>query len=181
MNKQHKGMRPQDVIILIKLALSNREWSAKELGQSLGLSKSEICNSLERSMQAGLIDDSKRLVKRRRLVELLQYGFGYVFPANLTSSTRGIPTALSVKPLVDKIMSDESFVWPNEEGDMVGIGILPLCRTVPQAVKHDEKLHVVLALVDILRLEGSRVRERNLAKELLEDVLLNRNELVLQA
>lgn len=62
MTKQHKGMRPQDVVVLIKLAISNREWSAKELGQSLGLSKSEVCNSLDRSMQAELLDDSKRLV-----------------------------------------------------------------------------------------------------------------------
>ncbi len=180
MSKQHKGMRPQDVVILIKLALSNREWSAKELGLSLGLSKSEICNSLDRSMQAGLLDDSKRLVKRQRLVELLQYGVGYVFPANLTAITRGIPTALSAKPLADKILSDDNFVWPDKSGEMVGVGVLPLSRSVPQAVRQDEQLHGVLALVDTLRLESSRVRERTMARELLADILLNHNKPILQ-
>lgn len=180
MDKLHKGMRPQDIVILIKLALSNHEWSAKELGDSLGVSKSEVCNSLDRSLQAGLLDDSKRLVKRQRLVELLQYGVGYVFPANLTNITKGIPTALSARPLSDRIVSEERFVWPDESGEMMGIGLLPLSRNVPQAVKQDEQLHDVLALVDTLRLASSRIRERNIAKELLENILLNQSELVLR-
>ena len=180
MSKQHKGMRPQDIVILIKLSISNREWSAKELGQSLGLSKSEVCNSLDRSMQAGLLDDSKRLVKRQRLVEFLKHGVGYVFPANLTkSSIKGVPTALSAKPLSDRFVSDAEFVWPDDSGDLMGLGVTPLYSQVLQAAKDDAQLHSVLALVDTLRLESSRVRERNVAKELLEDVLLHQNELVL--
>ena len=179
MSKQHKGMRPQDVVVLIKLAISNRQWSAKELGQSLGLSKSEVCNSLDRSMQAGLLDDSKRLVKRQRLVEFLQHGVGYVFPANLTKTfIKGVPTALSAKPLAGRFVSDADFVWPDESGDRMGLGVTPLCSSAPKAAKNDAQLHSVLALVDTLRLESSRVRERNIAKELLEDILLNRNELV---
>lgn len=131
-------------------------------------------------MHAGLLDDSKRLVKRQRLVELLQYGVGYVFPASLIEkATKGIPTALSAKPLADSFTSDVSFVWPDESGKSIGIGLTPLCWTVPQAIKDDEQLHQVLALVDVLRLERSRVRERNAAKSLLEDIILHQNVLVL--
>lgn len=182
MSKQHNGMRPQDVIILVKLALNDKEWTAKELGKSIGLSKSEVCDSLDRSKQAGLLDDSKRIVKRHRLVEFLQHGVGYAFPATLSEvPTKGIPTALSAKPLVGKIMSDLDFVWFDETGDAIGWAVTPLYKTVPQAAKQDEQLHGILALIDTLRLESSRVRERNLAKELLEVVLLNRNESAFQA
>ena len=175
-------MRPQAVVVLIKLAISDREWSAKELGQSLGLSKSEICNSLDRSMQAGLLDDSKRLVKRQRLAEFLQHGVDYVFSVNLIqTSIKGVPTALSAKLLADKIVSEVDFVWPDSSGEMMGMGVTPLYSQVIQAAKNDAQLYGVLTLVDTLRLESSRIRERNLAKELLEDILLNRNELVLLA
>ena len=182
MSKQHKGMRPQDVMVLVKLALNTNDWTAKQLGHSIGLSKSEICDSLDRSMLAGLLDDSKRLVKRQRLVEFLLHGVGYVFPALVDETpTRGIPTASSVKPLTNKIVSDQDLVWADETGTAVGWAVTPLYKTVPQAARQDERLHSVLALVDVLRLDSSRVRERNLAKELLEDVLLNRNEQVFQA
>lgn len=133
-------------------------------------------------MRAGLLDDSKRLVKRQRLVEFLQHGIGYVFPAMVDEiPTRGIPTALSAKPLINKLIHDQDFVWPDEAGTTVGWAVTPLYKSVPQAAKQDEHLHSVLALIDVLRLDSSRVRERNIAKELLEDVLLNRNEQAFQA
>ena len=175
MSKYHNGMRPQDVVVLVKLALSERAWSAKGLADSLGLSKSEVCDSLERSRLAGLLDDSKRLVKRQRLVELLKFGVGYVFPATLNEGQlKGLPTALSAKPLADSIQTDLVFVWPDDAGESSGVGVSPLYKMVPFAASQDEQLHGTLALIDTLRMEGSRIRERNLAKDLLDEVILNR-------
>lgn len=175
MSKHHNGMRPQDVVVLVKLALSERAWSAKELADSLGLSKSEVCDSLERSRLAGLLDDSKRLVKRQCLAELLKFGVGYVFPATLSESQlKGLPTALSTRPLADSIQTDIVFVWPDDTGELRGVGVSPLYKMVPFAASQDEQLHGTLALIDTLRMEGSRIRERNLAKDLLDEVILNR-------
>ena len=175
MSKQHNGMRPQDVVVLVKLALNERTWPAKELAESLGLSKSEVCDSLERSRQAGLLDDSKRLVKRQRLTEFLKYGVGYVFPATLSNNEqKGVPTALSANPLANSIQSDIVFVWPDERGERSGIGVSPLYKMVPFAASQDEQLHGVLALIDTLRIDSSRVRERNLARELVDEIIMNR-------
>ena len=65
--KKHKGMRPHDIIILLKIAaLKDKPWLAKDLAQSLGISASEVSESLNRSKLAALVSaDKKRLMKSK--------------------------------------------------------------------------------------------------------------------
>ena len=52
--KKHRGMRSQDIVVLIKIAaLGEVEWYAKDLAFTLEISQSEVSESLNRSQIAG--------------------------------------------------------------------------------------------------------------------------------
>jgi hypothetical protein len=59
--RNHSGMRPQDVPILLKIIAKGIEpWQNKDLAAELYFSASEISESLNRSLFARLIDFEKR-------------------------------------------------------------------------------------------------------------------------
>jgi len=71
--KQHKGIRPQDVVILIKIAaLKSNEWMAKDLAISLNISASEVSESLNRSKIASLISADKKLLLKKYWWEIIK-------------------------------------------------------------------------------------------------------------
>jgi hypothetical protein len=163
-------MRPQDIVILLKIALKRGgEWYMKDIATDLFISPSEVSMSLQRSVGAELIDDTKKMVIKQSLLEFLQYGIRYVFPQRPGSLVAGLPTAHSASPLNSLIKSQEHYVWPLLDGPMRGQAVQPLYPTVPQACLKDSSLHQVLALVDALRL--GRARERNLAIEFLRKTI----------
>ncbi len=159
-------MRPQDVAVLLKIAaLGDRSWLARDLAAALHLSSAEVSNSLKRSALAGLIDASKRRVASQALLDFLQHGLPYVFPARPGGVVRGVPTAHSAPPLRSRFMSDEAYVWPSAKGEERGHEIPPLYPGAVAASLGDPELHALLALTDALRV--GRVRERaEAAKEL---------------
>jgi hypothetical protein len=178
--RSHNGMRPQDVLILLKLALwtddvprSNTEklfWKQLDLAREVGLSQTEISDSLNRSRLAGLVDPDRRRPMRTALVEFLLHGLRYVFPVEPGRIVRGLPTAHSAPPLSKVIVaSEDKFVWPDAEGEMRGQAVEPLYPTVPLAARRDPKLYELLALVDALRVERSR--EQDLARHALRERL----------
>ena len=63
--KQHSGMRPHDIVVLLKIAaMGSQSWYMKDLSQELGISASEVSESINRSFIAGLISaDKKQLMK----------------------------------------------------------------------------------------------------------------------
>lgn len=155
----HKGMRPQDVAVLLKIAaLDDEPWLARDVAVALHLSPAEVSNSLRRSMFAGLIETGTRKVVGQALLEFLQYGLPYVFPARPGGMVRGVPTAHSAPPLRSRFMSDEAFVWPSAKGALRGHEIRPLYPGAVEASLADPELHALLALTDALRV--GRVRER---------------------
>lgn len=102
--KKHTGMRPQGIPILLKILSYNKQkgwegWQMKHLAHHLAISQSEVSESLNRSMEAGLIDESKKIVNRIALVEFLIHGIKYVFPQKPRAITRGLKTAHSAPPL----------------------------------------------------------------------------------
>ena len=190
--KKHSGMRPQDIPILLKVtSLTNRlNWTKpeqppgttevlpkhgllqKDIAVALGISPSEVTESLARSAFAGLYEPAQKKVMARALFEFLQYGLKYVFPQQPGSLVRGIPTAHSAKPLSDFIQSNEPYVWPSADGSVRGQAIEPLYPTIVQAVDQDPLLYEMLALADAIRVGKSR--EVNLAvEELRKRLLLN--------
>lgn len=164
-------MKGQDVLVLLKLAvIGGREFRIHPLAKELGISASELSNSIRRSTVAGLIDPVDRGCIRPALVEFMLHGFRYVFPAKPGEITRGLPTAHSASPLKDKILSKMDFVWPMPRGPARGQAIIPIYKSVPLAVQNDSILYELLALADALRVGSTR--ERNMASEILEEMIM---------
>ena len=167
MKKSTPSMRPQDVVILAKVLLEEgRDWTQVSLARSLFMSQSEISESLNRSRYARILYDQGRKVVRQSFMDLLAYGIPFIFPQRPGNVVRGIPTGHSASPLKEEILSDDHYVWPYAKGNVRGHSILPLYYSVPQAIELDQQLYEILALIDAIRV--GRVRERNLAREMLE-------------
>ena len=168
MRQSPYSMKPQDVVILLKIiALNNDNWQQIPLAHSLKMSQSELRQSVSRSKYACLLDDNGKKVMRQALYDFLQYGLAVVFPANPGAVVRGIPTAHSTAPLNKEISSGEDYVWPFAKGNVRGHGITPLYASVPQAALDDEQLHALLALADALRV--GKAREKNMAVQELKN------------
>ncbi len=162
-------MNPQDVVILLKIAsYGPNPWNQVKLAEKLHLSQPEISNSLSRSRYAGLLDDSGKKVRKEALLEFLQYGIAYAFPAKPGPIVRGVPTAHSGPPLNTLIEpSGDEYVWPSATGQLRGQAISPLYKNVVKAVKGDYELYELLSLVDAIRV--GKAREKQLAiRELRE-------------
>lgn len=170
--KTHNGMRPQDIVILLKiLTIQKENWQLRDLAFELDLSVSEISESLIRSHIAGLIDESRRKVYRKSLWEFLEHGIHYVFPQQPGTMVTGIPTAHSFKYFKEKIVSNLDYVWPDENGKIRGLSIKPLYKGVTKAVLNDQTLHMLLAAIDIIRV--GKVRELNMALQVLSKNILD--------
>lgn len=165
--KKHNGMRPQDIVILIKiLAMDNDSWRNIDVASGLNISPSEISEALHRNKIAGLIDSNKRKININSFKEFLLFGLKYVFPAQPGSIVKGIPTAHSASPIKNHIASNEPYVWPYAKGTHRGQAIEPLYATLPQVATKDPDFYELMAIVDTFRV--GRVREINIAKQELE-------------
>lgn len=161
--KRHRGMRSQDIVILLKIAaLGEREWFAKDLAFTLDISQSEVSESLNRSQITGLLSENKKKLMKNNLLEFLAYGLCYVYPAEPGAIQRGLPTAHNAPPLKNIILSEESYVWPWAEGEIRGQAIEPLHPGVPGACIKDSALYELLALTDALRLGRRREKQQSI-------------------
>lgn len=164
-------MRPQDIVVLLKiLTMSEPNWQYRDIASSLYISISEVSESLNRSHIAGLIDESKRKIHRQSLMEFIRYGLHYVFPQVPGTMVTGMPTA-HAHPFYAKLFKSEiNYVWPDDNGNMRGLSIQPLYKSVVKAVKQDELLYKLLASIDIIRV--GRTREIKVALEELQKIIL---------
>lgn len=169
--RSHNGMRPQDIVILLKLVLfRHSNWQYRDLSSELFLSISEISESLNRSHLAGLIDESRKRIYRQNLMEFIHYGLHYVFPQLPGTMVTGLATAHSHPFYQSKFVSEMNYAWPDEEGDIRGLAIEPLYKGAIKAVRTDKELYLLLASIDIIRV--GRPREIKAALTQLEKVIL---------
>jgi hypothetical protein len=161
-------LKPQDVLILLKLISRSEKGRLVDIAMQLGLSQSEVSHGLSRLVKAQLLSSDKKEPLRHNALEFLVYGLKYVFPAEIGAIARGIVTAHSAPPLSQDIVSskEDHYVWPDPQGEQRGQSITPLYSSAPFAAMRDSKLHELLALVDVLRV--GRVREQTLARGELE-------------
>lgn len=158
------------------LPLNSESYSVRALSASLALSKSEVSNSLNRCRDIGLIHTDRisghPTVRGDALLDFIRYGIRYVFPAKPGPIVRGIPTAFAAPILAGKVISGGDLipVWPDAYGKSKGQEITPLYKTVPGAVKKDERLYHFLALVDAIRIGGPR--ETKVADAMLREWIL---------
>jgi hypothetical protein len=163
-------MQGQDIALLIQLAIGN-ELSApsNHLAEKLRISPSEVSKALKRCVLAGLlyISGKEKRVNRSGFLEFLEHGLKYAYPPIQGSLVRGVPTAAAAEPLRSRLLdnADPPPVWPYAEGKVRGIAFAPLYKSAPAAALQNSQLYQALALCDAIR--GGRVRERNLAIELL--------------
>ncbi|MCK5777004.1 MAG: hypothetical protein KAH25_12535 [Bacteroidales bacterium] len=160
--KNHNGMRPHDIVVLLKIAAKGkRAWLMKDLSYELSISASEISESINRSVIAGLISHNKKELMRLNLLDFLNHGLRYVYPEQPGALVRGVATAHAAPPLNKIIASQEAYVWPYGQGNVRGQAITPLHPKVPEAALKDEGFYILMALVDSLRV--GRAREKELA------------------
>lgn len=161
-NMKNQQLKPQDILLLLKIISDgNPNWNQKPMAEALGLSQSEVSESVSRSKYSGFLDPKGKTVMTLALLEFIQYGLRYVFPQRPGPLVRGIPTAHSASPLKEEVQSSEAYVWPYGKGTVRGQSVMPLYASAPEAALKDKKLHEFLALVDAIRV--GRARERELA------------------
>ncbi len=186
-------MKGQDIVVLLKLASleltkhgpsdegsSYREhsYSVRGLEAALGISKTEVNASIKRCISSGLAIKEPRtgrpVPNRRNLYNFIIHGLKFVYPAKPGAMTRGIPTAFAAPPLKNLLISGGNYiyVWPYASGKTMGQSVEPLFKSVPEAVKKDDRLYEYLALVDAIRLGNQR--EAGLATERLSERLLKK-------
>jgi hypothetical protein len=169
--KTHNGMRPQDILILLKIvSLDGKDFYLKDLSHQLSISSSEVTESVNRSMLANLIAGDKKTVMRKALLEFLIHGLPYVFPQKPGALVAGTPTAHSALPLSKEFKSDDLYVWADPKGEVRGQRIEPFHHGQLNAAKHDKLLYELLALSDSLRV--GKAREKKMAEEELKKRIL---------
>jgi hypothetical protein len=159
-------LKPQDVLILLKLvAIGKENWSFSTLSTALYMSPSEVHAGIHRALAARLAVKITDRVKPsiRSLEELIIHGLCYVFVPDRGEITRGMPTLHAAPPLSQVIVSssDPPPVWPDPEGNVRGQSFSPLYKSVPKAARQDHQLYELLVLTDAIR--GGRQREREFA------------------
>ena len=153
-----------DIVVLLKLLSKPEKVPYAELSKELFISASEIHASVRRSVTAGLIEEDSREPRRKALADYLLHGVVYAFPAIPGRVGRGVPTAYAAPPISQQIhANDLPPVWADPEGTVKGYFVEPLYPSVTSAIKKDQALYELLALVDTLRI--GRARERKLAEE----------------
>ena len=155
---KHNGMRPQDVVILLKIMTYGKEyWRLTDLSKDLQISQSEVSNGLGRNHLAGLYNSGRRQVNTLSLREFLIYGLKYVFPPQLGTSARGIATAHSASPIKEQIAGGrDTYVWSYYKGTKRGSSIVPLYENIPKFIENDIELYEYLVIIDTLRIGKAR-------------------------
>ena len=171
-NQQHNGMRPQDVLVLLKvISLNDPEFRLVDLAQSIGVSLSEVSDSISRSVYAHLIAPDKKTPQRKAILEFLVHGLPYVFPTRPGALAVGMPTAHSAPPLSAAFGAVDPVVWASVDGELKGQEIAPFHPKQAYAARQDGNLYELLALTDALRM--GKAREKKMAEEELKKKILS--------
>jgi hypothetical protein len=184
-------LKPQDVVVLLKLGVAPDSPTFATLAAQLGISASEVHAAMNRAASATLLDLGQRRPRVSQLLEFLEHGIRYVFISRRGEITRGVPTAFSAPPLSNRLFDNPltraaaaavgppqvtapavPLVWPHPEGQVRGEGFEPLYPSAVDAARRDEKLYECLALVDALRV--GRARDKKIAIDLLAERLRSR-------
>ncbi|HED6242079.1 TPA: hypothetical protein R5X36_004252 [Enterobacter sichuanensis] len=150
-------------------------YTVRYLEQVTGISKTQIAESLNRSFESNLLRSERKTGLPRAnlqgLLDFLVYGIKYVFPVKPAELTRGIATSFSAPVLNKKLITAGEFqlVWPDARANSKGLAVAPLHKTVPYAVRRDNRMYAMLALIDAIRMGNPR--EANLAADVLNTIM----------
>src|SRR5258708_19697634 len=120
-NKQHNGMRPQDILVLLKIiSLNDPGFKLIDLCQNIGISLSEVSDSISRSVFAHLIAPDKKTPMRKAIYEFLVHGLPYVFPVRPGALVVGMPTAHTAPPLSPTFGTTHPVACSTPQGALTG-------------------------------------------------------------
>ncbi len=183
-------IKAQDVLVLLKF-VCHGHMEHRELAEQLFMSTSTSFKSIQTLKEANLI--YQRLIKghdvkgaRKKFVtsvvshnakEFIFYALKYLFPPEVGTFLPGIPTSYASDVFKGRISigNDPIPVWAYYSADTTindklvkGIALKPIYYTVQRTYieKYDKPFHDLLHLIDALR--SGRARERNTARELIE-------------
>lgn len=163
-------LKGRDLLVLFKLCGAKESWNFRELASNLGISVSQVHESLARAAKGRLYAPATRAINRDALWKVV-VAIPHLFPPELLGATTGLATAHSASPLRQELAKGgEDFVWPARGGKQRGQGLEPISKTVPESCRKDESLHEILSLVDALRV--GKARERELAERFLKERIL---------
>jgi hypothetical protein len=110
--KQHHGMRPQDIVVLLKIiALNNNQWRNLDIAYLLKINPSEVSELLNRCKIAKLINKGK----------IISSTESYVWP-NSIGNSRGQSINPLYKTVPDASMDDQAFYELTALVDTIRIG-----------------------------------------------------------
>ncbi len=167
--RELSGIKPQDILVLLKILTSKGSLKQIDIAKSLELSQAEVSHAISRLKVSNLLSPDGAILKSN-VTEFLTHGLKYVFPPTFGPVTNGVPTGHSLSAFdFVRHKDNDVFVWPYAEGKVRGQALLPIYDSVPSASLADEKLHQLLALIDMIR--AGRAREVGMAiKELKERI-----------
>ena len=155
-----------DIAVAVFLA-EHPDATYEHIAVALSISLSTAHTGVGRLRESQLMLPDGRRVNRTALIELLEHGVRYIFPAAPGRLTLGVPTAHSGPVLSDLIRADEQYVWRSSHGSVRGYAITPLIPAAGELAKRSPDTYAALSLVDALRV--GRSRERALAGEALRE------------
>lgn len=158
-------LSPIDIAVAVVLA-EHPGSKFEQLSGMLGISVSKAFDAVKRLAKAGLMLPEGRRVDRLALLEFLEHGMRYVFPAEPGQMRLGVPTAHS-GPILSREIDNggEVYVWPSPHGSVRGREIEPLVPKASELPLRSPQAYEALSLVDALRV--GRARERKLASHSL--------------
>jgi hypothetical protein len=154
-------LSPIDIAVAIVIA-ENNALKFEEMAQMLGISLSKAFGAVQKLAKSGFMLPGSRRVDRLALLEFLEHGIRYVFPAEPGRLKTGVPTAHS-GPVLGPEVDDggEVYVWPSPNGSARGREIVPLVPKASELPSRSPRTYEALSLVDALRV--GRARDRKLA------------------
>ncbi len=167
-------LTPTDLTLMMLLASfedAEEDRHQRKLAAALRISLGRVNKALQFCAQAQLYDPAFRRVQRVHLLEVLQSGLRFIYPATPGETVGGVATAVSAPPLMDLLgPGSNTYVWPHESGNATGQAIAPLIPGVVHAARNHPRFYEYMALVDALRV--GRARERTQAREILTQRLV---------
>jgi len=151
------------------------EWTYRSISAATQISASEVNSAIQRAIKSNLLvkpdERARPRPLKRSLLEFIEHGVRYVYPAERGEPTRGIPTAFAAPLFDDTLASQDELppVWKYASGSSLGYALSPIYKSAPLAAAKDPILYELLVLVDVFRV--GRQREKSLAHRLLKERL----------
>lgn len=170
--QESRVSKPEEAILEIDLEPVS-DWTYRSVSADTGISASEVNAAIQRGLKCNLLVKPEANGKPRpiagALLEFIEHGVRYVFPAERGEPARGIPTAFAAPLFAEVILPQEELppVWPYAQGSAHGYSLSPIYKTAAFAAARDPILYELLVLVDIYR--TGRQREKTAAHRLLEE------------